>query len=61
MSTKLKSWIAGIALAIIGIVIAKVLASMFEPSWLQLAMYFVGVILAIAGLGVILYGMRSKG
>lgn len=60
MSTKLKLWIAGIVLAGIGIVLARVVAMMFEQTiWLQLSMYFLGVLLGIAGLGVILYGIRK--
>ncbi|MDP2916457.1 MAG: hypothetical protein Q8O16_00845 [Dehalococcoidia bacterium] len=59
MSKKLKLWVAGIALAIIGIVLARVIAATIESLWLQLVMYFLGVILSIAGLGVILYGIRK--
>lgn len=57
MSNKLKLWAIGILLAAIGIVLARVVAPTFE-SWTQLGIYIAGIIVALAGLGIIMYSMK---
>ena len=61
MSTKVKLWTVGIALAVIGVVMARIISSRFAgEAVFQLAIYLTGVILAIAGLVIILAGIRKK-
>ncbi len=60
MSTKIKYWIAGIAVAIVGLVLARVISPMYpNQAIVQLSIFLVGVIIAMAGLGIILVGMRK--
>jgi hypothetical protein len=60
MSTKVKYWVAGVVTAAIGLVLARAVSPMFAAQvvW-QLAVYFVGVALALAGLLIILLGVRK--
>jgi hypothetical protein len=59
MSTRLKFWVAGAVVIIIGLVMVRVLAGMYSAQPVtQLVIYFIGVILALAGLGIILAGIR---
>ena len=60
MGAKRKFWIIGIALAIIGLVVGRVVSRLFGSAELQAAIYIVGVILALGGLGVIMYGIRKR-
>ena len=59
MSRKLKLWIAGIIIAAVGIIIARLVAPTYE-GWTQLGLYVVGIIIALGGLGVIMYGIKAK-
>ena len=61
MSTKKKFWLAGLVLVVVGVVLAKVLPGLYEQGEIKLAVYILGITLALAGLGVIMAGMRSKG
>jgi hypothetical protein len=60
MSAKAKFWAAGLVTAAIGLVLARVVSPMFSAQvvW-QLAVYFLGVALALAGLLIILFGIRK--
>jgi hypothetical protein len=60
MSAKAKFWAAGLVTAAIGLVLARAVSPMLNAQavW-QLAVYFVGVALALAGLLIILYGVRK--
>ena len=61
MSTKIKFWVAGIFLAIIGLVLARIISPTYtENSIAQLATFLSGVVLAMAGLGIIMLGIRKK-
>ncbi|MBI4267970.1 MAG: hypothetical protein HY662_04210 [Chloroflexi bacterium] len=59
MRTKYKFWLFGLLLAAIGILLARVMVNSFEPVAVRLTVYLLGVTLALAGLGVIMYGMRK--
>jgi hypothetical protein len=61
MSTKLKFWIAGVILVIAGLVLARVVSPLFAgPAIGQLSVFLVGVVVAMAGLGIILVGLRKS-
>jgi hypothetical protein len=60
MSTKVKYWVAGVVTAAIGLVLARAVSPMLAAQVVQqLAVYFAGVALALAGLLIILYGVRK--
>jgi hypothetical protein len=61
MSRTLKFWITGILVAAIGLVMARVIAPFFasQPKF-QLGVFLIGVVVAMAGLGIILLGIRKK-
>jgi hypothetical protein len=60
MSTKLKFWIAGVVVAAIGLVLARLISPLYSSnSVIQLTIFLVGVIIAMAGLGLILIGIRK--
>ena len=55
-------WVVGIILAAVGVILARVVSGRFaDQAGIQLALFFGGVTLALAGLGVILFGMRRVG
>jgi hypothetical protein len=61
MSTKLKFWILGVMLVIAGLVLARVVSPIYESQAIvQLLVFLAGVVVAIAGLGVILVGLRKS-
>jgi len=61
MSNRLIFWVAGAVLIIIGLVMVRVLSGMYSDRPVtQLVVYIAGVILALAGLGVILAGIRRR-
>jgi hypothetical protein len=60
MSAKLKFWTGGIMLVIIGLVLAKIISEMYAAQpILHPVIYAMGVIMAIAGLGIIMVGIRK--
>jgi hypothetical protein len=60
MSIKLKFWIAGVALAISGLILARVVSSLYaSQAIMQLSIFLAGVVVALAGLGIILMGIRK--
>jgi protein-S-isoprenylcysteine O-methyltransferase Ste14 len=61
MSDKRKFWLIGLALAGIGVVLARVVSLQFDQPGLKVTLYIAGVLLAFAGLGVIMYAMRKHG
>ncbi len=61
MSAKRKFWLAGLVLAGIGAVLARVISQQYEQPGLRLTLYGLGALLAFAGLGVIMYAMRKNG
>ncbi len=60
MNSKLRLWTIGIILAVAGVVLARVVAIRIAGAGLQFAVFLVGALLAISGLVVVLYGLRSK-
>lgn len=60
MSAKRKFWLVGLALVAIGVVLARVVSKLYVPAELQLAVYILGVILALVGLGALMYGIRKS-
>jgi hypothetical protein len=60
MSTKLRYWAAGLATAAVGLVLVRVVSGLLaaQVAW-QLAIYFTGAALALAGLMIILFGIRK--
>jgi hypothetical protein len=62
VKANLRYWIVGVGLAAVGVILARVVSGRFaDQVGIQLALFFGGVTLALAGLGVILFGMRRKG
>jgi hypothetical protein len=60
MNTKLKYWITGVIVTIIGLVLAKVVSPAYaDQSVIQLVLFLTGVVVALAGLGIILAGLRK--
>jgi hypothetical protein len=60
MSTKAKFWIAGIIVAALGLVLARVISPMYSgQTVIQLTFFLLGVVIAMAGLGIILMGLRK--
>ena len=60
MSTKLKFWIAGGMVAIIGLVLARVVSPMYaDRAIVQLSVFLVGVVVSMAGLMIILLGLKK--
>ncbi len=61
MSTKAKFWIAGLVVAAAGVVLAKLISPQYAalPMW-QLGLFLAGVVIALAGLGLIMAGARKK-
>jgi hypothetical protein len=61
MSTKTKFWIAGLMVIVMGLVLARAISGIYAANpILQLALYLAGVIIAMAGLAIILFGIRRK-
>ena len=60
MSTKARFWIAGLVVAATGVVMAKVISPNYanRPSW-QLGLFAGGVLVAMAGLGLIMAGTKK--
>lgn len=61
MSIKAKFWIAGLVVAAAGVILAKVVSPRYvdQPGW-QLGLFAGGVLVAMAGLGLIMAGARRK-
>jgi hypothetical protein len=61
MSVKAKLWIAGLVVAAVGVILAKVISPRYadQPIW-QLGLFMTGVLVALAGLGLIMAGARKK-
>jgi drug/metabolite transporter (DMT)-like permease len=57
MGSKKKLWIAGITLAICGVVFVRVISQTTNHSSAQVILYFVGITLAFAGLAVIMFAI----
>jgi hypothetical protein len=61
MSGTAKFWIIGIILAVAGVVLARVISPRLAgQALLQLILFFLGVLTAMGGLGIILMGLRRK-
>lgn len=59
---RVKFWIAGIAVAGIGVLLARVIPSLLTQPALKLASYLIGVALALTGLAILIVGMnRASG
>ncbi|GEM_PF-3344258 len=60
MSTKAKFWIAGLVVAAAGVVMAKIISPNYadRPGW-QLGLFAGGVLVAMAGLGLIMAGTKK--
>ncbi len=61
MSTKLKYWIAGLAVIALGLILAKVISPHCSAqAVLQLVIFLAGVVIAMAGLAIILMGLKKQ-
>ena len=61
MSTKAKFWLVGLLLCAAGAIMVRSVAQQYESQWvIQLIITLVGVTLALAGLGMIMAGIRKK-
>jgi len=52
--------LAGIITSAVGLVLARIVAPLFTTPALMLTSYLLGITLAIAGLGIIVFGLRRK-
>ncbi len=60
MSAKIKFWIAGLAMAAVGLILVKVVSAMLAAQGpVQLVIYLIGAALALGGLLVIMVGIRK--
>ena len=61
MSAKVNFWIAGLVVAAAGVILAKLVSPRYadQPGW-QLGLFMAGVLVAMAGLGLIMAGARNK-
>jgi hypothetical protein len=61
MSVKARFWIAGLMVVSVGIIMAKIISPRManQPAW-QLGLFAGGVLVAIAGLGIILAGLKKN-
>jgi hypothetical protein len=60
MTAKVKYWTAGLVLAIVGLMLARVVSSAFTGQvMVQLTFFLFGAVVAVVGLGVILAGLRK--
>jgi hypothetical protein len=60
MSAKAKFWLIGLIVATIGVILARVISPLyFDQSVLQISIFLAGVVAAMAGLGLILFGLRK--
>lgn len=60
MTIKNKFWLAGLLLAALGVAIARLVSPYFTQPVAVLVLYGVGILLAFAGLGLIMYGMKKN-
>ena len=61
MSAKTKFWIAGLVVAAVGVIMAKLIAPQFtDQPGLQIGLFAGGVLVAMAGLGLIMAGARKN-
>ncbi|MBN1189957.1 MAG: hypothetical protein JXA46_09405 [Dehalococcoidales bacterium] len=60
MNTRIKYWISGVAVAVAGLILARVVSGMYagQPV-VQIVLYIAGVTLAMAGLLIIMIGIRK--
>jgi len=59
MNTKVKFWIVGIIVAAMGLVLARIVSPTYsDQPVFQLVLFLTGVVVAMAGLGIILTGIR---
>ncbi len=61
MSAKRKYWIAGLVVAGIGVVMARVVSQQFDQPGVKLAIYGAGIVVAFAGVAIIMCAMKKKG
>lgn len=61
MSKKAKFWAAGLVVAAAGIILAKLISPLYshQPVW-QVGLFAGGVLVALAGLGLVMAGAREK-
>ncbi len=59
MSAKRKFWLAGLVLAGIGVVLARVVAERYVEPIPKLALFGAGTLLAFAGLALIMVGIKK--
>jgi hypothetical protein len=61
MSAKIKFWIVGVIVAAIGVVIARLISPAYsDQPIIQLVLFLAGVVIAMAGLGIILIGIKKS-
>jgi hypothetical protein len=61
MKTGFKFWMSGIAVILLGLLLARWISEVYASQpVLHLAVYLTGVVIAMAGLGIILIGIRKK-
>jgi hypothetical protein len=60
LSKKAKFWVSGIVVAALGLILARIISGFYpdQPN-VQLVLFMIGVPMAMAGLGIILAGLRK--
>jgi hypothetical protein len=60
MSAKAKFWLTGLIIAAIGLILARLVSPLYsDQPVLQIVIFLAGVVAAMAGLGIILLGLRK--
>jgi hypothetical protein len=60
MSRKLKYWIIGVVVAATGLILARVVSPAYaDRPAAELTIFLAGAVVAMAGLGIILLGLRK--
>lgn len=60
MSANKRFWFTGIALAVVGVVLVRVVSAMYTAVAPKMAIYIVGIVIAFAGLAIIMQNFRKK-
>jgi hypothetical protein len=62
MKTKVKFWVAGLVMAAAGLILVRLVSGKFASQVIvQLIIYLAGAALALAGLVIIMFGIRKQG
>ena len=55
-----KILVFGVVLATIGVILARVVGPRFDQTSLKLAFFLAGAVIALIGVGVVMYGIKKR-